>query len=49
MNKEFMSREVNYLGHVLNRDGLFTQESKRDIIMKYEKPKTIKQLQSFIG
>ena len=45
----FMKPEVQYLGHVVNRHGLFPQQSKLDILASFPRPTTIVQLQSFIG
>ncbi|CAF0818248.1 unnamed protein product [Brachionus calyciflorus] len=45
----FMKRQVIYLGHVVNSDGLFPCEDKVAAIKAFKTPRTIKQLQSFLG
>jgi hypothetical protein len=46
---DFMSREVKYLGHVLTINGLMPQKDKIEAIMSFKIPKTVKQLQNFLG
>ncbi|CAF0979309.1 unnamed protein product, partial [Brachionus calyciflorus] len=41
-------RQVIYLGHVVNSDGLFPCEDKVAAIKEFKTPRTIKQLQSFL-
>ncbi|CAF0932261.1 unnamed protein product [Brachionus calyciflorus] len=45
----FMKRQAIYLGHVVNSDGLFPCEDKVAAIKAFKTPRTIKQLQSFLG
>ena len=45
----FMKQEVEYLGHVLTRNGLLPQQSKLDILSNFPRPSSVTQLQSFIG
>ncbi|CAF0886678.1 unnamed protein product [Brachionus calyciflorus] len=45
----FMKRQVIYLGHVVNSDGLFPCEDKVKAIKAFKIPRTIKQLQNFLG
>ena len=52
LNREkcyFMKEKVIYLGHVINQDGLFPCEDKVKAIKDFPIPKTVKQLQSFLG
>lgn len=46
---DFMSAEVKYLGHILTTNGLMPQKDKIEAIASYKTPKTVKQLQSFLG
>ncbi|KAK4319172.1 hypothetical protein Pmani_009874 [Petrolisthes manimaculis] len=46
---EFFTSQVNYLGHVVSSEGLKPQASKVEVIKNMEAPKTIKELQSFLG
>lgn len=46
---EFFKAEVNYLGHVITPDGLRPQSSKLEAIKNVPEPKTVNELQSFLG
>ena len=46
---QFLSRELEYLGHKLNKDGLHMQEGKVKAIVEYPAPTTIKALRRFLG
>ena len=46
---QFLSRELEYLGHKLNSEGLQMQEGKIKAILDYPAPTTIKALRRFLG
>lgn len=46
---QFMKEETKFLGHIINKDGIKTEESKIQSIKDYERPKCIKKLRSFLG
>ena len=46
---QFFKSEVDFLGHTINGEGIRPQESKVKAIKNYEKPKTVKNLQAFLG
>lgn len=45
----FLRKEVPYLGHIVSREGIRPDPEKISAIVKAEPPKTVKQLQSFLG
>ena len=45
----FPQESVNYLGHVLNQDGVKPDPRKTEVIEKWEIPKTVKELRTFMG
>ena len=46
---EFFTNEINYLGHVFDKNGVRMDSEKIRAILKAPKPTNIKQVQSFIG
>ncbi len=46
---EFFAVEVNFLGHIIGRDGIKVQPLKVDVINKFPKPKTPRDVKSFLG
>ena len=46
---ELFRQQVTYLGHVVSADGLKPSEERVDAIVKIPTPKSVKQLESFIG
>lgn len=46
---EFFCKEIKYLGHVINKDGLHTNPDKVNEIKKLPSPTNVKELQSFLG
>ena len=45
----FIKQEVEVLGHILSIEGIRTVPKKIDVISKWESPKNITQLRSFLG
>ena len=45
----FLQKEVAYLGHRINEHGILVDPAKIEAIKKWEKPTTIKEIQSFLG
>ena len=41
--------KVTYLGHVVSSDGIATDPAKTEIVTNWPKPKTLKDLRSFLG
>lgn len=46
---EFLRKEVEYLGHVVTRDGVKPNPNKIEAIRVYPIPKTVKQIKGFLG
>ncbi|KAK1429741.1 hypothetical protein QVD17_11959 [Tagetes erecta] len=45
----FWLREVQFLGHVINHEGIMVDPSKIEAVMKWEVPKTPSEIRSFLG
>lgn len=45
----FMQEEIEFLGHVLNKDGLKPNQKKIEAIQKFPVPKTLKEIRAFLG
>jgi uncharacterized protein YehS (DUF1456 family) len=45
----FSETEVDYLGHVVNAEGIKMQKSNVEAIQKWPRPKNVRDLQSFLG
>ena len=45
----FMKEEIKFLGHIINSNGIQTDKDKLEAIEKFERPKCIKNLRSFLG
>lgn len=46
---EFMRYEVNYLGHVITKDGVLPDPNKTKVIEQFPVPKNTKDIKSFLG
>ncbi|OMO49727.1 reverse transcriptase [Corchorus capsularis] len=46
---EFAARKVEYLGHVITRDGVAMDDSKVQCILQWPIPKTLKELRGYLG
>src|SRR4051812_39655798 len=46
---EFWLPEVTYLGHVISKDGIAVNPERIQAILDWTPPKTVKQVQSFLG
>ncbi|KAJ9547942.1 hypothetical protein OSB04_020485 [Centaurea solstitialis] len=46
---EFWIREVHFLGHVVNKEGIHVDPAKIEAIKKWEAPKTPTEIQQFLG
>lgn len=46
---EFGVSKINFLGHVISVEGILPSEERVEVIRNFERPKTLKQLQRFIG
>ena len=46
---EFMLDEIEFLGHVISKNGVATDEKKIKAIKEWPKPKNLTELQSFLG
>lgn len=46
---KFLRKEVKFLGHILNKNGIRTDPSKVEAIRTFTRPKCIKNLRSFLG
>lgn len=45
----FMEKEIEFLGHVLNKDGLKPNQKKIEAIQKFPIPQTVKEIRAFLG
>ena len=43
---EFLRKEIKFLGHIINGEGIQTDSKKIEVINEYENPKCIKKLRS---
>ncbi|GJY02924.1 putative reverse transcriptase domain-containing protein [Tanacetum coccineum] len=46
---EFWLREVQFLGHVINKDGIHVDPSKIEAVKNWEAPRTPSEVRSFLG
>ena len=46
---QLLRREVTYLGHTVSAQGVGCESEKTEVVRNWPRPKTVKQLQSFIG
>ena len=46
---EFFKAEINYLGHVVSKDGIRTDEKKIQVIKDWPRPVTVTDVRSFLG
>jgi hypothetical protein len=46
---DFFQKEVSFLGHVINEDGLSVQQHKVRAVSEWPQPKTKKEVKSFLG
>ncbi|GJT44944.1 putative reverse transcriptase domain-containing protein [Tanacetum coccineum] len=46
---EFWLQEVQFLGHVINPEGLKVDPSKIEAVMKWQAPKSVSEIRSFLG
>ncbi|GJV66274.1 putative reverse transcriptase domain-containing protein [Tanacetum coccineum] len=46
---EFWLREVQFLGHVINGDGIHVDPSKIKVVKNWEAPRTLSEVRSFLG
>ena len=44
-----MAEEVQFLGHMINKDGVAVDPSKVEAVMKWERPINATEIQSFLG
>ena len=44
-----LKKEIKFLGHIVNDKGIRTDPGKTEAIQKFEKPKCVKSLRSFLG
>ena len=46
---KFLVPEIKFLGHIINSEGIKTDMDKIDVIKKFERPKCVKHVRSFLG
>ena len=46
---EFWLREVQFMGHVINGEGIHVDSSKIEAVKNWEAPKTLTEVRSFLG
>ena len=45
----FLKEETKFLGHIINKEGIRTDDNKIEAIKQYDRPNCIKKLRSFLG
>jgi hypothetical protein len=45
----FKQDDIEFLGMILSKDGVSTEKGKIDAVMSWEQPRTVKEVQSFLG
>ena len=46
---EFWLREVQFLGHLVNQNGILVDPAKVEAMMRWEVPKSLSDIRSFLG
>jgi len=46
---EFWLKEVQFLEHVISVEGIVVDPAKIEIVLKWERPKTVTEVRSFLG
>jgi hypothetical protein len=46
---EFWLEEVQFLAHVINKDGVAVDPSKVEAVLKWERPTIVIEIRSFLG
>ena len=46
---EFCKPRIEYLGHIVSKDGIEVNPKKIEAIVKWPRPKTVTQVHSFLG
>jgi hypothetical protein len=46
---EFWLEEVQFLGNVINKDGVAVDPSKVEAVLKWKRPTNVTEIQSFLG
>jgi hypothetical protein len=46
---EFFKRELEFLGHIIGRDGIKVDPKKTEAVKRWPKPTTVKELRGFLG
>ena len=46
---KFFQREVSFLGHTVNKDGISTDSAKIQSVKEWPRPKSVKEVRSFLG
>jgi hypothetical protein len=46
---DFLLKEVSFLGHVITDGGISVDPAKVDDVLKWEAPRTVKEIRSFLG
>ena len=41
--------EIQFLGHVISTQGISVDPSKVEVVLQWERPKTVTEIKSFIG
>ena len=46
---EFWLRQVQFLGHVIGREGIMVDSAKIEAVLNWERPRTLTEVRSFLG
>ena len=46
---EFWLRQVSFLGHVVSKDEILVDPTKKEVVTKWKRPTTVTEIRSFLG
>jgi len=46
---DFWMSEIHFIGHVISAQGILVYPSKVEVVLQWERPKTVTEIRSFVG
>ena len=46
---EFWLKKIQFLGHIISGEGIAVDPAKVEAVMKWEEPRTVSEIRSFLG